>query len=45
MLLVVEFFFGNKSQITKDVPKHAHEVTDGNDDNNQLERLEEVRNH
>lgn len=45
ILLVVQLFLWNQCQVTENVPKHAHEVADGNDNNDKLESLKEVGDH
>lgn len=45
VLRAVQILFLNECQIAEDVPDHTHEVANGYNDDDQLEGLEEVRDH
>lgn len=45
MLLAIELVLWNESEIAEDVPEHSHEITDGDNNDNKFEGLEEVGDH
>lgn len=45
VLRSIQILFLDERQIAEDVPDHTHEVANGYNDDDQLEGLEEVRDH